>query len=65
MVNKIPSQLNLLRQRKRSAIQLYIKENPDAKLNKVAEIFHVSPMTGAKWKKKIILLIQKELEKQR
>ena len=52
MVNKIQSELNLLRQRKRSAIQLYIKENPDAKLNKVAEIFHVSPMTVAKWKKK-------------
>ena len=52
MVKKIPSELNLLRQRRRSAIQLYVKEHPEAKLNEVAKLFHVSSMTVAKWKKK-------------
>jgi len=52
MVNKIPSELNLLRQRRRSSIQLYTKEHPNEKLNNLAKLFHVTPMTVTKWKNK-------------
>ena len=52
MVKNTPSELNLLRQRRRSAIQLYIREHPDEKMNNIAKIFKVSPVTVAKWKKR-------------
>ena len=52
MVKKGPSELNLLRQRRRSAIQLYIREHPQEKMNAIAKIYKVSPVTVAKWKKR-------------
>ena len=48
MVKKAPSELNLLRQRRRSAIQLYIREHHDEKMNVIAKLFKVSPVTVAK-----------------
>ena len=52
MVKKTPSELNLLRQRRRSAIQLYIREHPDEKMNVIAKLFKVSTVNVAKWRKR-------------
>ena len=52
MAKNFTSKLNILLQQRRSAIQLYTKEHPEVKSNKVAPIFHVSPMTVLKWRKK-------------
>jgi len=49
MVKKLPFKLNLLRQRKRSAIQLYRMEHPNETSKKIAQIYNVSPMTVSKW----------------
>ena len=38
-----------MRQRRRSSIQLYAKEHPKEKLNQIAKLYSVSPMTVAKW----------------
>ena len=52
MAKKFPSKLNLSRQRKRSAIQLYKIDHPDETSKKISQIYNVSPMTLAKWIKK-------------
>lgn len=49
MTKKFPSELNLMPQRRRSAIQLYVKEHPKEKLNQIAKLYSFSPMTVAKW----------------
>ena len=64
MVKNISLELNLLHQRRRMAIQFYVKEHFEAKLNKVAKLFHVSPICKYKMKIIIILLKHKEIEKQ-
>ena len=63
MVKKAPSELNLLRQRRRSAIQLYIREHPDEKMNVIAKLFKVSPVTVAKWRKRDSFLDSKRKRK--
>ena len=49
MAKKFPSELSLMCQRRRSSIQLYAKEHPKEKLNQIAKLYSVSPMTVAKW----------------
>ena len=57
------SHLNILRQKKRSAIQILAKENPNMKNTEIAKFIGTSKMTVTRWKNKANFLDRKRKRK--
>ena len=63
IIVKIIIELTMEKQKNRSAIQLYYKLHHDSKDIEIAKIFHTTPNTVAKYKKRRILQTKTEREK--